>query len=146
MFAKCFAKNYFARCSGSLRKLEIYCVFSCSKRREENSLIPLLISYFQDRYQSVKWRGINSSPQRINGEGPQEATLGLLECLSQNNNNADCVGNDEIYKFVDDLTTLDIVNLLTVRLCSANIKCQVPNDLPEENKFFDAEDLRSQFI
>ena len=42
------------------------------------SLIPLLISYFQDRFQSVKWRGIITPPKRINCGGPQGATLGYL--------------------------------------------------------------------
>ena len=92
----------------------------------------------------MKWRGINSSPQRINGGGPQGATLGLLEYMSQTNNNADCVGPNERYKFVDDLTTLEIVNLLTIGLCSANIKHQVPNYLTDNNQFIHAEDLKSQ--
>ena len=92
----------------------------------------------------MKWRGIKSSPQRINGGGPQGATLGILEYLSQTNNSADCVGQDERFKFVDDLTTLEIVNLLTIGLCSANIKCQVPNDLKEDNQFIHPKDLKSQ--
>ena len=74
------------------------------------------MSYFQDRHQSVKWRGIITSPRRINGGGPQGATLGILEYLSQTNNSADCVGQDEWFKFVDDLTVLEIVNLITVGL------------------------------
>ena len=119
-------------------------VRSFQKNGVRNALIPLLVSYFQDRYQSMKWRGINSSPQRINGGGPQGATLGLLEYMSQTNNNADCVGQDERYKFVDDLTTLEIVNLLINGLCSANIKCQVPNDLTEDNQFIHTKDLQSQ--
>ena len=77
-----------------------------------NSLIPLLTSYFQERYQSVKWRGVITSPKRINGGGPQGATLGILEFLSQTNNSADCVNPEERFQFVDDLTVLEIFNLL----------------------------------
>ena len=84
------------------------------------------------------------SPQIIKGGGPQGAKLGILEYLSRTNNSADCVGPHERYKFVDDLTTLDIVNLLTIGLCSANIKHQVPNDLTDNNQFIHAEDLKSQ--
>jgi hypothetical protein len=97
------------------------------------SLIPLLISYFQDRFQSVKWRGIITPPKRINGGGPQGATLGILEYLSQTNNSADCVNSEERFKFVDDLTVLEIVNLLTIGLCSFNVKHQVPNDINQHN-------------
>ena len=108
------------------------------------SLIPLLISYFQDRFQSVKWRGIITPPKRINGGGPQGATLGILEYLSQTNNSADCVNSEERFKFVDDLTVLEIVNLLTIGLCSFNVKHQVPNDINQHNQFINPEDLKSQ--
>ena len=64
---------------------------SFQKNGVRNALIPLLVSYFQERHQSVKWRGFNSSPKLINGGGPQGATLGILEYLSQTNNSADCV-------------------------------------------------------
>ena len=62
---------------------------------------------------SVKWHGCQSVPVKINGGGPQGATLGILEYLSQSNNN---VRNR--FKFVDDLTVLEIVNLLTVGIIS----------------------------
>ena len=40
---------------------------------------------------SVKWHGHVTKPQKINGGGPQGATFGILEYLSQSNNNADFV-------------------------------------------------------
>ena len=43
------------------------------------SLIPLLISYFQDRKMSVKWHGCFSEPRKINGGGPQGTNMGILE-------------------------------------------------------------------
>ena len=51
-------------------------VLSFQENGVRNSLIPILISYFQERQQSVKWRGFMTSPKRINGGGPQGATLG----------------------------------------------------------------------
>ena len=47
------------------------------------SLIPVLKNFFQNRQMSVKWKGCQSQPRRINGGGPQGATLGILEYLSQ---------------------------------------------------------------
>ena len=47
------------------------------------ALIPVLINYFQDREMSVKWHGVRSVPRRVHGGGPQGATLGILEYLSQ---------------------------------------------------------------
>ena len=80
------------------------------------------------------------------GGGPAGATLGLLEYLSQSNNNADCVDPEDRFKFVDDLTTLEIVNLLTVGMTCFNVKAQVPNDLFEHNQYIPAENLKSQNI
>ena len=86
------------------------------------SLIPVLINYFQDREMSVKWHGCRSVPRHIKGGGPQGATLGILEYLSQSNDSADCVNVGDRFKFIDDLSVLEIVNLLTVGLSSFNIK------------------------
>ena len=73
----------------------------------------------------------------------QGATLGILEYLSQSNNSADCVGPDDRYKFVDDLTVLEIVNLLTVEITPFNINNQVPNDIPQHNQYIPPENLVS---
>ena len=82
---------------------------------------------------SVKWHGCRSVPRVIKGGGPQGATLGLLEYLSQSNDNADCVNVADRFKFVDDLTILEVVNLLTVGITSFNIKQEVPSDINIHN-------------
>ena len=93
---------------------------------------------------SVKWHGCRSVPKPINGGGPQGATLGILEYLAQSNNSADCVNEVDRFKFIDDLTILEIVNLLTVGLSSFNIKQQVPADIPLHNQYIPSENLQSQ--
>ena len=108
------------------------------------SLIPVLMNYFQDRKMSVKWHGCRSVPKNIKGGGPQGATLGLLEYLSQSNNSSDCVDVKDRFKFVDDLSILEIVNLLTVGISSFNIRQQVPADIPTHNQFIPAQNLQSQ--
>ena len=110
------------------------------------SLIPILINYFQDRQMSVTWHGCQSAPRKINGGGPQGATLGILEYLSQSNNNADCVNEEDRFKFIDDLTVLEIVNLLMVGISSYNIKNHVPSDILENNQFIPPTNLKSQDI
>ena len=69
--------------------------------------------------------GCTSVPRKINGGGPQGATLGILEYLSQSNNNADCVSSQDRFKFIDDLTILEIINLLTIGISCFNVKNQV---------------------
>ena len=91
------------------------------------SLIPTLISFFQDRRMAVKWHGKLSEIKKLNGSGPQGSTIGLLEYLAQSNNNANCVDVEKRFKFIDDLTILEIVNLMTIGISSYNSKSQVPN-------------------
>ena len=67
-----------------------------------------------------------------------------MEYLSQSNESADCVEVADRFKFVDDLSILEIVNLLTVGLTSFNIKHQVPTDIPHHNQFIPSENLKSQ--
>ena len=93
------------------------------------ALIPILVNYFQGRHMSVKWHGYRSEPKHIKGGGAQGATFGSIGYLSQSNKNADCVPVDSRFKFVDDLSTIELINLLTIGLASFNIRNQVPNDI-----------------
>ena len=119
-------------------------VLSFMKNGVRASVIPLLVNYFQDRQMSVKWHGCLTEPRRINGGGPQGATLGILEYLSQSNNNADFVNEADRFKFVDDLTILEIVNLLSIGLTCYNVKAQVPSDIIQSNQFIPPTNLKSQ--
>ena len=92
----------------------------------------------------VKWHGCQSVIRSINGGGPQGATLGLLEYLSQSNNSADIVSESDRFKFLDDLTILEIVNLLIVGISSFDLKVQVANYLPTHTQFIDPANLKSQ--
>ena len=76
----------------------------------------------------------------IKGGGPQGATLGLLEYQSQSNHSADCVEVEDRFKFVDDLSILEIVNLLTVEMASFNVKQQISNIY----QFIPAPNIKSQ--
>ena len=48
------------------------------------------------------------------------------------------------FKFVDDLSILEIVNLLTVGITSFNIRQEVASDIPTHNQFIPAHNLKSQ--
>ena len=93
---------------------------------------------------SVKWHGHQTQPRKINGGGPQGATLGILEYLSQSNDSADFVSVEDRFKFIDDLTILEIVNLISIGISSYNVKSQVPSDIATDDKFIPAENLESQ--
>jgi hypothetical protein len=108
------------------------------------ALIPVLVNFFQDRHMKVRWHGCESTSRTINGGGPQGATIGLLEYLSQSNNCADNVNQSDRFRFLDDLSVLEIVNLLTVGISSFNIKQQIPSDIPIHNQYIPPDNLLSQ--
>ena len=63
-----------------------------------------------------------SEIRKLSKGGPQGSTLGILEYLSQSNDNADNVPVQDRFKFVDDLTVLEIIHLLNIGLASVNIR------------------------
>ena len=73
-------------------KLGVEAFIECGVRP---SLIPLLISYLQDRKMVVKWHGETSSERKLNGGGPQGGLMGILEYLSQTNDNVDFIPEED---------------------------------------------------
>ena len=108
------------------------------------SLLPLLKNYFQNRKMTVKWHGVMSDVRKLNGGGPQGGNFGILEYLSQTNNNFDFIEEDLRYKFFDDASILEIVNLLSIGLASHNFKAQVASNIPTHNQFIPGSYLKSQ--
>ena len=72
------------------------------------------------------------------------ATFDIWEYLAQSNNSADCVNPDYRFKFVDDLTFLEKINLLVIGLASFNPKVRVPSEIPVHNQSIPAQHLDSQ--
>ena len=122
-------------------KLGVESFLKCGVRP---SLIPLIISYFQDRRMKVKWHGEVSKTKNLKGGGPQGSTFGIWEYLAQSNDNADCISESERFKFVDDLSFLEIVQLLSAGLASYNIKAHVPSDVPTHNQIIPEKNLKTQ--
>ena len=95
---------------------------------------------------SVKWHKTLSTPRNLWGGGPQGATIGLLEYLSQSNDNCDHGDPSLLYKWLDDLNTLEVINLLTIGISSFNSRHQVPYDILCTNGFISNENLKTQEI
>ena len=108
------------------------------------SLIPVIMNYFQGRKMRVKWHGQLSSERKLKGGGPQGSSFRLWEYLSQSNDNADCVEEVNRFKFVDDLSFLEIIYLLNIGISSYNIKAHVPSNIPTHNQIIHNSNLKSQ--
>ena len=108
------------------------------------SIIPVLTSYFQNRKMRVKWKNQLSSSRDLPGGGPQGSSLGGLEYDSQSNDNTEFLSPEDKFKFVDDLSTLEIINLVTVGLTSYNFKLHVVSDIGTDQLFLPSENINSQ--
>ena len=117
---------------------------SFKKNGVRPSLLPLLISYFQQRKMRVKWKNTFSEVRQLPGSGAMGASLGIWEYLSQTNNNSDNIPVNYRFKFVDDLTILEIINLINIGIESYDVQNHIPSDIPVDNKFIDSSKLKSQ--
>ena len=108
-----------------------------------NSLIPLLINYFEDRKMIVKWHGKESTTRDLIGGGPQGALWGILEYLSQSNNNTDYIRSENKFKFIDDLSILEMVNLLSIGFASYNFRMHVA-DIPTNGYHIPSENTKTK--
>ena len=62
----------------------------------------------------------------LNRGGPQGCSFGLLEYKSNSNDNANHVEENMRYKFVDDLSLLEKLNLILLGLSEYNFKTMLP--------------------
>ena len=117
---------------------------SFQKNGVRAGLFPILMSFFQNREMVVKWNGLFSKPRPLPGGGPQGDILGILEYLAQTNDNCEFVSLDEKYKFIDDLSLLEIVDLICAGLSSYDCMSHVPSDIGIDSAFLDANNIKSQ--
>ena len=108
------------------------------------SLLPLIADYFLDRSMVVQWHNTTSSSFRIPASTPQGSSFGVLEYLAISNDNSEEVPVEDKFKYQDDLSILDIVNLYSVGLSSHYNRAQVSSNLPVHNQKVDGKNLLTQ--
>ena len=116
------------------------------KNGVRSSIIPVLRSYFKDRKMQVKWHNSMSSIRNMPGGGPQGCHLGQLQYLSQSDKSGSCVPDSDRFKFIDDMSLLEIINLIACGLVNYDFIRHVASDIPTEGKFLSTENCRSQDI
>ena len=114
------------------------------KNGVRSSIIPVLISFFQNRKMRVKWKNQLSTSRNLPGGGPQGSSIGLIEYDSQSNDNTDFLSPEDKFKFVDDLSTLELINLILRGLTSYNFKQHVASDVGIDQLFLPSENIQSQ--
>ena len=68
----------------------------------------------------------------------------MWEYLAQSNDNADCVDVKDRFKFVDDLSFVEIIFILNMGLSSYNVRAHVPSNVPIHNQIIQGSKLKSQ--
>jgi hypothetical protein len=79
--------------------------------------------------------------RELPGGGTQGSTFGLQEYVSQSDDNSEFVPHNDKYKFVDDLSVLEIINLIAVGLSSYNFKQHVASDVGIGQLFIPSENI-----
>ena len=107
------------------------------------SLIPLLASYLTDRQMKVKFNGELSEFLALVGGGPQGTLLGQLEYLVQSNDNVDIVPPEDRFKYIDDLSVLQLI-CLTGLLMDYDFPQQVGLDIGIDEQFLPPDKFETQ--
>ena len=77
---------------------------------------------------------------------PQGCLLGQLEYLSQSDDSGNFVPDEDRFKFIDDMSLLEIINLITCGLSLYNFQEHVGSDIPVDGKYLDVQNCKSQQI
>ena len=84
----------------------------------------------------MKWNGEYSSPRPVAAGSLQGINAGgILEYLSHTAHNLSFIDQDSTWKFIDDESFVEILNLCQSGLASYNCKLQVPSDLSVSKLF-----------
>ena len=82
----------------------------------------------------VKFNGEMSEFLDLIGGGPQGTLLGQTEYLVQSDDNAESVKPEDRFKYIDDLSILQLI-LLSGLLVDYNIYEHIPSDIPINEKY-----------
>ena len=91
----------------------------------------------------VKFNGELSQFLALIGGGPQGTLLGQIEYLVQSNDNADIVSPDDRFKYIDDLSVLQLI-CLSGLLIDYDFQHHVASDVGVDDQFLPAEHYQMQ--
>ena len=74
--------------------------------------------------------------------GPQGALIGGIEYLAQNNDNADCVPAENRFKFIDDLSIVQMICLSGLFL-DYNFHQHVASDIAVDQQFLPPQNFQT---
>ena len=76
--------------------------------------------------------------------GAQGGQLGQIKYLSQSNDNVEFLSKEQKFKFIDDLSILEILNLVMSGITTYNFKHHVASDIGVHGQYLPTENIKSQ--
>ena len=107
------------------------------------SIVSVLIEFLENRQMSVKFNGQESSLFPLVGGGPQGSWTGQAAYIISSDDNADCVNEEDRFKFCDDLSILELI-LLADALTEYNFLEHVASDVGVDQRFLSSQGLETQ--
>ena len=107
------------------------------------SIVNVLIEFLEDRQMSVKFNGQESSLFPLVGGGPQGSWTGQAAYIVSSDDNAECVPEDDRYKYSDDLSILELV-MLANALTEYNFLEHVASDIGVDQLYLPTQGLETQ--
>ena len=107
------------------------------------SLVSVLIEFLENRPMSVKYNGQESSLFPLVGGGPQGSWSGQAAYIIASDDNADCVNEEDRFKFCNDLSILELI-LLANALTEYNFLEHVASDVGVDQRFLSSQGLETQ--
>ena len=108
-----------------------------------SSIVSILIEFLEDRQMTVKFNSEESSLFPLVGGGLRGSWSGQQSYIISSDNNADCVPEDDQYKYCDDLSILELL-LLGDALTEYNFWEHVASDVGVDQKFLPTQKLDTQ--
>ena len=102
------------------------------------------MSFFENRRMKVKWHNVFSEIKQLDGGGPQGSSWGVISYLSQTNDNANNIPVEDRYKYFDDLSFVEKINLMEAKIEKYNFKDHVSSEIPDHNQIIKNENLKTQ--
>ena len=85
-----------------------------------------------------------SESKQLPGGGPQGTSLGIWSYLSQTNDNPEQASEEDIYKFVDDKSLVEVIDFQKIGIASHNFRDRVPSNVPTSNIVIPNDNLKTQ--
>ena len=117
----------------------------CIKLGIRSSIVRILIDFMNERKMQVKMNNTTSSSYDLIGGSPQGSLIGQLLYIIGSDDAAEEVPDEDKFKYVDDLATLDSVNTKE-HLINYDFWKHVPSDIGTDERFLPPNTFKSQNI